>query len=135
MARYLLDSNAFLWAKEGSPKLRKEALAEIRKTENVVFVSVAGLWELTLKASRYKLASFAQIVAGGADALHAALRDSGFRLLEIDLTHVAQMYALPLHHGDPFDRLMIAQALAENLTLITSDRVFTRYAGLRVLAA
>jgi PIN domain nuclease of toxin-antitoxin system len=135
MARHLLDSNTFIWAKEEPQKLRKEAFLELAKAENQLFVSVASLWELGIKASKGKLPSYAHMLSHGPHALEQALRESRFELLPIRLDHVVTAYNLPRHHNDPFDRLLIAQALAENLSMITSDDAFRRYAGLRVLTA
>mgnify|MGYP001554290525 CR=1 FL=1 len=135
MGRYLLDSHVFLWAKRASSNLRGAARVEIEKAENTLFVSVAGLWELADKASKGKLPEFAAIADLGPAGLETALRESGFRLLPIAFSHIALARRLPFHHRDPFDRMMIAQAMAEDLIVITADRVFGRYAGLRVLAA
>lgn len=96
---------------------------------------MASIWELAIKAAKGKLPYFAVMAARGPDALAASLRASSFELLPVAMSHALASVALPQHHKDPFDRVMIAQALAENLVLITSDRAFVRYAGLRVLAA
>lgn len=135
MGRYLLDSNAFIWAKSSPHTLRKEARQAIEDPENTLFVSVVGLWELADKASKGKLPGFAAIMDQRPDALERALQDSNFQTMHIDLAHIARAYRLPLHHRDPFDRLMIAQALVENVTFISRDGIFHRYAGLKLLAA
>jgi len=93
------------------------------------------LWELADKASKGKLREFAAIMDRGSDALESALRESSFRFLPLELPHIARVYRLAHHHGDPFDRLMIAQALTEDLTIISRDAIFRRYAGLKLLAA
>jgi PIN domain nuclease of toxin-antitoxin system len=98
-------------------------------------VSSAGLWELSAKASTGRLPEFAEILERGPDELTRALEESEFRLLAVELMHVESLFRLPPHHTDPFDRMMIAQALTENLTLISRDPVFERYAGLKLLAA
>jgi PIN domain nuclease of toxin-antitoxin system len=96
-------------------------------------VSIACLWELAIKAANGKLPRFAAMIAPGLDALLESLRESGLELLPIELSHVLAAGSLPQHHRDPFDRLMIAQAIEEKLTLITSDAIFPRYQGLRIL--
>ena len=135
MGRYLLDSNAFLGAKDKPQTLRREAREIIQETQNALFVSVVSLWELADKASKGKLPEFATILEQMPGTLEAALSESSFQLLPIKLAHIASTYMLPLHHRDPFDRMMIAQALVEDLTIITSDNAFQRYTGLRILSA
>jgi PIN domain nuclease of toxin-antitoxin system len=133
MASYLLDSNAFLTFKTEPASLRSEAREAIESPQNQILVSVACLWELAIKAANGKLPHFAAMIAPGLDALLDGLRESGLELLPIEVSHVLAAAALPQHHRDPFDRLMIAQAIAENLTLITSDAAFSRYQGLHTL--
>lgn len=98
-------------------------------------MSVAGLWELADKASKGKLPEFAAIADRGPFALEDALRESGMRLLPVGLAHIARMRRLPFHHRDPFDRMMIAQAVTEDFTLITHDALFRQYSGLKLLEA
>lgn len=133
MARYLLDSSAFLWAKMEPRRIKRKAFEEIDNASNQLFVSLATLWELAIKSSKGKLSIFEAMIAQ--KPLDIILSDSGFGLLDIGLDHVMTAYRLPYHHRDPFDRMIIAQALNENLTLITSDATFARYPGLSVLEA
>ena len=135
MARYLLDSHIFLWAKRRTSSLRGAALAEIENTQNTLFVSVAGLWELTDKASKGRLLEFAAAMEQGLRGLEDALRESGMRLLPVTLAHLVRLHRLPFHHRDPFDRIMIAQALVEDMTLISHDALFRRYDVLKLLPA
>jgi PIN domain nuclease of toxin-antitoxin system len=135
MARYLLDSNAFLRSESAPEALRQEAREAIADASNDLFVSLASIWELAIKAAKGKLPYFAEMVMRGPDALAASLTASKFKLLPVEMRHALASVALPQHHKDPFDRVMIAQALVENMVLITSDGMFTRYRGLRVLAA
>lgn len=90
---------------------------------------------MALKAAKGKLPYFAAMTAHGPAAIATALRSSNLELLPVEMHHALASVALPPHHKDPFDRVMIAQALAERMVLITSDGTFTRYPGLRVLAA
>jgi PIN domain nuclease of toxin-antitoxin system len=98
-------------------------------------VSLASFWEMGIKAANGKLPDYANLIAGGSAAVEAALRESGFEFLTVTLRHALAAPLLPQHHKDPFDRMLIAQAMEEGLVLITSDRIFIRYEGLRVLAA
>ncbi len=97
-------------------------------------MSVVGLWELADKAGKGKLPQFAAIMDRGPGALEYALLESNFQEMPVALAHIARAYRLPMHHRDPFDRLMIAQAIEENLTIITSDRIFSHYSGVDILA-
>jgi len=135
MARYLLDSNAFLNLQDSPQAIRKEARSAIVDTGNTLFVSLASLWEMAIKTANGKLPSYARLIANGPTFLEDSLRDSNFTFLPIVLRHALAAAALPQHHRDPFDRMLIAQALDEGLILITSDRVFARYPGVKLLAA
>lgn len=135
MGQYLLDSNVFLRFKTEPHKLRQEAHEAITAPENRLFVSLAGLWEMAIKAANGKLPQYARLISSGPGALRESLRESDLTLLPIELEHALAAARLPQHHRDPFDRLMIAQALSEELTLISTDAVFERYAGLPVLSA
>jgi PIN domain nuclease of toxin-antitoxin system len=134
MVNYLLDSNAFLWSKTSPKDLRRQTLEEIGKAENRLFVSIASLWELAIKAANGKLEHYARMVARGSDGLLGALRESNIQLLPIELAHALAASRLPQHHRDPFDRVLIAQAQLEGLVIVTSDAIFTRY-DVRVLRA
>ena len=114
----LLDTHVFLWWREDSPRLRPEARAAIGHAE-LAFVSAASAWEVGIKVALGKLR-----VPG---PFEQAVTDSRFLELPITFRHTAAVAALPLHHGDPFDRLLVAQARAEGLTLVTHDRRLERY--------
>jgi PIN domain nuclease of toxin-antitoxin system len=135
MGRYLLDSNAFLRFKIRPQALRPQARETIVDPGNQLFVSLASLWELAIKAASGRLEEYEILFARGVPGLSASLRESNFDLLPIELGEALAAASLPRHHGDPFDRLMIAQAIERNLTLISSDRTFRRYPGLRLVAA
>ena len=135
MARYLLDSNAFIRAKETPQALRGEAREAIEDSANQLFVSLASLWELAIKAGKGKLPFYAALIARGPEAVAYSLQESSFQLLPVGLTHALMSARLPQQHKDPFDRVIIAQAIEEDLILITSDRMAVFYPGLRVLAA
>ena len=119
--RVLLDTHIALWAVVGSKRLAPRARQLILAADNV-FVSVASLWEIAIKHG----------LRGGdtpissAQALQAFV-DAGYELLEIRPEHALAVEGLAAIHGDPFDRMLVAQALAEPLTLITSNAVVARY--------
>jgi PIN domain nuclease of toxin-antitoxin system len=115
--RLLLDTHVFLWWRAGR-EMRPEAMEAIRTADDV-FVSAASAWEISIKAAAGKLrltASFADGVA-----------QSGFVPLPISLVHAAVAGELPPHHRDPFDRMLVAQARAERLTLVSRDRRLEPY--------
>jgi PIN domain nuclease of toxin-antitoxin system len=120
--KLLLDTHLLLWALADHPRikpLRKRLLA----ADNEVYFSVASLWEVSIKVSLGKLDADAQVIR------EAAL-DSGFLELPILGPHALQVGALPWHHRDPFDRLLVAQALAEPMRLLTVDEQLSAYGGM-----
>jgi PIN domain nuclease of toxin-antitoxin system len=128
--RLLLDSHVFVWAKAASPKLTAAARTAIADPQNETFLSIASAWELWIKHAKKPIAP---ILGGGAPAIALAAQQSGIALLSIALEHAAIAARLPGAHGDPFDRMLAAQAMHETLTLVTHDDVFDRYPGLRTL--
>ena len=133
--RILLDSHVFVWVKSAPENLSNEARAAIIDPDNDVFVSLASAWELWVKHARKPIAGFAPVLDRGAQAFLHAARESRIAILEITLDHAAKAAALPLVHRDPFDRMLIAQAMVEGLTIVTGDPTFRRYKGIRVLEA
>lgn len=132
MSRYLLDTQVYLWSVRGSRRLRPEVIAAIAEAAEV-WVSVAVLWEACIKAALQKLELPVPLVGNPAGGFRLTLADMQFRLLSIEVEHAAAVRNLPHHHRDPFDRVLIAQAMHEGLTLVTGDAVFDRYVGLRTL--
>ena len=119
--RLLLDSHTLLWWWEDDrPRLGPQAQALIADAANEVFVSAATIWELAIKRATGKLQTPAD--------LEAAVRLSGFIELPVTFRHAERAGRLPLLHRDPFDRMLVAQAQAESLTLITGDASIARYA-------
>lgn len=116
----LLDTHAFLWAINNDPRLTPEARAAIVDGRNLVYVSAVSAWEIAIKRARGKL----QLPPG--DYLEQ-LRLYRFTPLSITTEHALAVEALPAHHNDPFDRMLIAQAREEKLTLVTHDRRINRY--------
>ena len=123
--RLLLDTHALLWWHESHPNLSKTAAAALDDPDNIVYFSVVNIWEAQIKAQLGKLTLHDPLPAV-VDQQH---RVNGFGLLAIHVEHVYRLEGLAPHHRDPFDRLLIAQALHEGLTLVTRDRVLSSYAA------
>ncbi len=123
--RLLLDTHVFLWAVAGSPLL-KAATRRLIESADEVYVSAASLWEVAIKARLGK-------IEADPDELVAAIELSGFIELPVRASHAAAVARLAMHHTDPFDRLLVAQAVAEPLKLVTADAVLARYSDLVVL--
>jgi PIN domain nuclease of toxin-antitoxin system len=119
----LLDTNALLWSLVDSDRLGVAARLLITEPRNVVYVSAASAWEIAIKTSLGKLSA----PDTGAAWLPEALRASRFTPLSITIEHALGVERLPKHHADPFDRLLLAQAIAEQLTIVTSDRRLEAY--------
>lgn len=117
--RVLLDTHIFLWAVAGS-RLLKPAARRILESADQVFVSAASIWEVAIKARLGK-------IEADPHELVDAIAASGFFELPVRPAHAAGVAKLALHHNDPFDRLLIAQALAEPLRLLTADTALTQY--------
>ena len=124
----LLDTHAFLWWVAASREISRKAKSAIGSARNECFVSVASGWEIAIKVSLGKLR-----IDGALDRfLPEQLAANGFQPLAIDLKHAAHVASLPFHHRDPFDRLLVAQALEEDLAMVTADPVFAKYGVNRV---
>jgi PIN domain nuclease of toxin-antitoxin system len=121
----LLDSHAILWFAAGSTKLRPDARRAIERAEQT-YVSSASIWELSVKHAAGRLVA--------PDDLPDRLRDLGFVELALGWEHARVAAGLPLHHRDPFDRMLVAQAIVERLTVVTRDPMIDLY-GVPVLAA
>jgi PIN domain nuclease of toxin-antitoxin system len=117
--RLLLDTHLFVWFLAGSPKLGRSARKTIEGA-SAVFVSSASVWEIAIKAALGKIEADAAVVA-------EEIEGSGFIELPVSARHAARVAKLPPLHGDPFDRLLIAQALSEPLVLLTADSALANY--------
>lgn len=124
--RLLLDSHALLWSLTAPKKLSAEAVVEISAATNSVWFSSASVWELEIKRAQGKLDL--------PDDWLKAVERTRFAELSIRSNHATTAGRLPWHHRDPFDRMLIAQALAEDLCLVTRDRLAAAY-GVKLLEA
>jgi PIN domain nuclease of toxin-antitoxin system len=122
MMRLLLDTHVYLWWLQDHPSLSKEARTKIVSATDV-YISSASIWEASIKAGTGKLDV-------DVDQLVVEIANSGFRELPISAKHAAAVRRLPDIHRDPFDRILVAQALCEPLRLITNDSVLTNYSEL-----
>jgi PIN domain nuclease of toxin-antitoxin system len=121
--RLLLDTHAFLWWVAGDDALSAAARTAIGDEDNGVFVSAASAWEITTKYRLGKLPGVAAIVAD----LDGAIVDQSFIGLPVSIRHGQLAGALPGPHRDPFDRMLIAQALLENFVLVSNEQTFDSY--------
>ena len=118
-SRYLIDTHILLWSLGEEDKLGSSLIKVLKDPSNEVFVSVASAWEISIKNKKGKLPL--------KTTLAECFKKSPFDILEIKLTHVLQLEKLPLYHKDPFDRMLIAQAIVEKLTIITQDKKISKY--------
>ena len=121
--KLLLDTHALIWWHEDNAKLSRAAFEAIRDPDNAVFLSVVNAWEMQIKTQLGKL-SVANSVP---DVIRSEIEGNGFRVLPVTLDYVYDLDARPFHHKDPFDRLLIAQARHEGLTLVSSDKPIRAY--------
>jgi PIN domain nuclease of toxin-antitoxin system len=120
--KLLLHTHAFLWWVEGAA-LGRQARAEVSDPENEVSISVASCWELASKLSLGKL----RLAQSLERFIPEQLTRNGFVLLGVEFRHVARVADLPFHHRDPFDRVLVAQALQDELAIVSGDRAFRKY--------
>ncbi|MFC7526977.1 type II toxin-antitoxin system VapC family toxin [Parapedobacter sp. GCM10030251] len=126
--QYLLDTHAFLWFINGDTQLSDKARTVIENPVNDRYVSIASFWEMAIKLNLGKLKlkmSFRE--------LYREIEKNGFNLLPITITHTEKIVSLDLHHRDPFDRMLICQALMDKLTIISADSQFQNYKVKQVL--
>lgn len=115
-----------LWWLAGDRRLPKRADQLITDSENEVYVSAASLWEIAIKSALGRM-------EGDVEEIEAALDPSGLLQLPIHGKHAAQVSKLPLHHHDPFDRMLVAQSLIEPMRLLTHDRALAKYGEMVIL--
>jgi PIN domain nuclease of toxin-antitoxin system len=124
--RLLLDTAVLIYAVESPERLSRRAAAALKNAHNVLELSTISLAEIAIKAALGKLKLSAATV-------RQAVQDLDIRTLPYTAEHAFELFELPLHHTDPFDRQIIAQALSENITVVTPDEKFELYHGLTVV--
>ena len=125
--RLLVDTHAFLWFVSGDSKLSRTARRALEAANVQLHLSAASVWEIAIKSSLGRLTLPAPVTQYVADKAKA-----GLHVLPVDWAHAAAVEHLPFHHRDPFDRLLVAQAQAERLPVVTRDRIFRQY-GITVI--
>ncbi|MDP2183879.1 MAG: type II toxin-antitoxin system VapC family toxin [Xanthomonadales bacterium] len=118
----LLDTHVALWAITDSPKLLQKARDLIASPKTIVWVSAANVWEIAIKHSLGR----GDMPVSGHDAMRY-FQESGYRFLPVEAEHAVAVETLPAHHQDPFDRILVAQALVEPMRLLTHDPLVARY--------
>jgi PIN domain nuclease of toxin-antitoxin system len=124
--RLILDTVTFVWAVSTPERLSRAAMSALRKATAVREISVVSLTEIAVKQTR------GQLTFGKAEAM-AGVADLRLRVLPYAAEHAFRLFDLPTHHADPFDRQIIAQALMENVPVVTPDEAFNLYDGLKVV--
>ena len=119
----LLDTHALIWFIGGDRQFSEKARAFLSEPEQAIFVSIASIWEIAIKLSLGKL----QLRLPLEGEFWAFLQRNGFELLPIDYSHAVRVASLPFKHRDPFDRLLVAQALIEKMTLVSHDSILDAY--------
>jgi PIN domain nuclease of toxin-antitoxin system len=118
----LLDAHAVLWFLNGDDNLSNDARQAIEETSRAKFVSIATIWEIAIKISLKKLE-----IPNGLKYFVKLIADNGFEILPISLEHSLIVSSLEFIHRDPFDRLLVAQAKSESLTIVTKDSYICKY--------
>lgn len=119
--RLLLDTHAWLWLIAGDSRMPTRVRAELEASQHTSVISIASCWEVSIKVGLGKLALPAPLATLLSDVSRA------FEILPVRMDHVERLPSLPRHHGDPFDRMLVAQALVEGLTIVTADGALSRY--------
>jgi len=118
----LLDTHALLWFVAGDARLTRRGRQAIEAEDTVNYVSMASWWEIAIKCSLGKLS-----IDDPLDEFMKLRTGEGFRLLPLESQHLLPLVELPFHHRDPFDRLIVCQAMVENMAICTGDKNFRRY--------
>ncbi|MEI6488976.1 MAG: type II toxin-antitoxin system VapC family toxin [Bacteroidota bacterium] len=124
--KFLIDTQAFIWFVENNKNLPTKIKKELENPENLIIVSIASLWEMTIKMSLGKLILNCEI-----DEMIEKVYANGFEILPILPEHIIKLSTLDSIHRDPFDRIIISQALTENIVLVSSDDIFDNYPKLK----
>ena len=119
--KQLLDTHTFIWFVMGNPKISTEVRTQIENNENLL--SIASVWEMAIKYSSGKLSFDLPFEV----FIEQQISNNGIDLLEIRTAHIKVVATLPLHHRDPFDRLLIAQAMVEQIPILSADSAFDAY--------
>ena len=119
----LLDTQTFLWYVMGDPRLSQRMRSYIENPSNPYLISIASLWELAIKDGLGKL----RLDVSFQELIEQYVTGTGLTILPVSIAHLLELRKLPNHHRDPFDRIIIAQSIVENLTVVTTDSHFDKY--------
>ena len=119
---FIIDTHALIWHIDGNKRIKKKTVSTIENTENSVYVSKASLWEMAIKIGLGKLK-----ISIPFEELEVYLEKNEFLILDYNFGHLKTLLTLPFHHSDPFDRLIISQAITDDVTIITHDSIFRNY--------
>jgi PIN domain nuclease of toxin-antitoxin system len=128
MSSILLDTHTFIWLSEDDPNL-PVSMRDMTEDTDEVFVSIASFWEISIKLTIGKLSLQADF-----NEIESRFTETRFQLLPISIKDTVQLRQLPLHHKDPFDRILIAQAINHSLAIVSADAAFDAYPIQRVWA-
>jgi PIN domain nuclease of toxin-antitoxin system len=120
--QYLIDTHTFLWFVGNAKELSQTAKKIIEAEQNEIFISIASLWEISIKTAIGKLT-----IKGKYESVMDDLNDNAIEILPINFAHTVEQNRLPFLHRDPFDRIIISQAMVENLIFISADAIFDDY--------
>lgn len=120
--RYLIDTQIFVWSLSAPGRIRPPIAALIDDGQNELFLSIASLWEISIKMALGKL-----LIKGDYPSILNDVRNNALQILPITFAHTVIQHRLPFHHRDPFDRILAAQALGDGLDLVSSDAIFDQY--------
>ena len=120
--QYLIDTHVFLWFVSNAKELRQTARTIIEDGHNEIFISIASLWEISIKTALEKLT-----INGKYETVIDDVTDNSIQILPINFAHTVEQNRLPFHHRDPFDRIIVSQAIVENMNFISADAIFDDY--------
>jgi PIN domain nuclease of toxin-antitoxin system len=120
--KYLIDTHIFIWFIQNSPSLKQAVRDTIEDANSEILISIASLWEISIKNASGKLH-----LTRGFSAMSDYLNNNSIEILPITFAHTVENNKLPFHHRDPFDRIIIAQAIVENMNFISADAAFDDY--------
>lgn len=123
----LLDTHTYIWFSSNSRELSPRVRELIEDSRNTAYISMGSLWEISIKVSIGK-----PRISAPLEELLLEITENGIEILPISFDHILRSSQLPFHHRDPFDRLLVAQALSEQMQLLSADTIFDYYTDSRV---
>ena len=121
--KILLDTHALLWLITGDERLSETARKTFINSENLLYFSIASLWEICIKKSLKKIS----LKKGWLQIIQEEMKKNTIQWLPVEIEHCAKVIEIPFHHRDPFDRMLIAQSMSEGLTILSRDSRFKSY--------